>query len=418
MTHVRSFGRTGRAIAICSALALVSTVAACGGSPSGSTTSSTVAPASGGSSTGFKLSAPVKLGFLWEIQGESSVAVSDMQRGATLAVKEINAAGGVGGHEVTDFRQTLPPLDLQATVSDFLAAAGQNPTVMIGVPSPTQVPALARDISAAKIPVLVTDIGQPNDVNGVPGMSPYTWFLGNYDPQLINAGITYQVKDLGMNRIGIMAGNDSYGQEGVTYATKALASLGLKPFATQQFSEQATDLTSEVLAMKGANAVFNWAYPNPVALQLKTMYQQGMNIPTMTDESGSLVAGLNLAPADTLSKMSVAGPCNPANPSYSPSLATFVKAYQAAYQTPATPNSTWGYDGVYFAVRAIEAAKSSDPQKVQAAIPKVSMAAACGPFKADGAHILNHQATIITFSSLTAPVTSKVFQLSPTPAGG
>ena len=38
--------------------------------------------------SGLKLSSPIKLGFLWEIQGESQIATSQYQQGATLAVKE------------------------------------------------------------------------------------------------------------------------------------------------------------------------------------------------------------------------------------------------------------------------------------------------------------------------------------------
>ncbi len=362
---------------------------------------------------GLKLSKPISLGFLWEIQGESEIATSQYQQGATMAVNEINAGGGVGGQKVTWFRQTLPPLTLQKTVSDFVQAAGQHPTAMIGVASPTQATTLAADITNAKTPVFITDVGGPTDIWGGKGSSAYSWFLGNDTTELVTAALTYDVKTLHLKKIGLFGGNDAYGSNGVKKATAVLKANGLTPYAVEQFAETSTTLTSEVLAMKGAQGVFNWAYPTPVGAQLKQMAQAGINIPTVTDESGSLVASAKLAPATALTKMSVSGPCNTENPTYSPNLATFTKAFEKKYGTAPTPNATWGYDGVYFAVDSVVAAKSTTPVKVNNAVPKVSLTGTCGTYHADGAHILNHTAVIETFSTVTKPVTSKVMKLKP-----
>ena len=49
----------------------------------GLTLLSTAAPSGAASKSG-SLSQPVKLGFLWEVQGESSVAINDFQNGAKI----------------------------------------------------------------------------------------------------------------------------------------------------------------------------------------------------------------------------------------------------------------------------------------------------------------------------------------------
>jgi branched-chain amino acid transport system substrate-binding protein len=370
-----------------------------------------VATASAASSS----KSPVTIGLLWDIKGESSVDINDYQNGAMLAVKQLNKAGGVGGRKVIVFRQPLPPLDLQATVSDFLAAVGKKPTAMVGIPAPNQSQSLGTDITRAAIPVLTVDVGEPYDITGSPAGSDYAWFLGNYDPLISSSLTTYGVKDLGIKKMALLGGNDTYGQGGIDSATSTLKSLGQTPATVQQFSETATDLTPQVLAMKSSNAdgVFSWSYPNTIAVQLKQMAQNGVIIPTLAGTSAEIAAESGAVPAQTLSKLSIAVPCNFGDASYSKSVASFNKAYQAAYGTPGTINAAWAYDGVMTVARAVKIANSTDPAAVNKAIPKIaSTSAACGVLKADAAHVMNHQ---LVFAKFNGDGTNKTVKVSTLP---
>jgi branched-chain amino acid transport system substrate-binding protein len=360
---------------------------------------------------------PVTIGLLWDIKGESSVDINDYQNGAMLAVKQLNKAGGVDGRKVITFRQPMPPLDLQATVSNFLSAVAKKPTAMVGIPAPNQSQSLGTDITRAAIPVLTVDVGEPYDITGSPAASEYAWFLGNYDPLISSSLTTYGVKTLGIKRMALLGGNDTYGQGGIDSAKATLKKLGQTPATVQQFSETATDLTAQVLAMKSSNAdgVFAWSYPNTIAVQLKQMAQNGVIIPTLAGTSAEIAAQSGAVPASTLSKLSIAVPCNFGDTSYSKSVAAFNKAYQAAYGTPGTINAAWAYDGVMTVARAVKIANSTDPTAVNKAIAKTpSTNAACGVLKADAAHVMNHQLVFAKFNGDGSNKTVKVATLPAT----
>lgn len=365
----------------------------------GSTSGATSAGSGAGSSAGFTLSSPVTLGFLWEVKGESSVAIDDYQNGALMAINQINSAGGVGGKPVQWFREPSNPLDPQANLSDFLQAVGKKPAAMIGLAAPTQEEQLAGQITRAAIPVINTDTGDSFSANGTSGGSPYSWFIGPYNPGLVSAAIGYMTGSLHLSKIGLMGTNESYGNEGVQSAASALKAKGLKPFATGQYSPVATDLTQQVLQMKGADGVFDWGYPNPIAVQLNQFVQNGIDIPTMSSVSVDVAISGGLVKGQALSNLYVAQPCDLNAPGYSPKLATFVSAYKAKYGNVPSQNAAWAYDGVMLAVAAINAAKSDSPSAINKELGSITYAGTCGTYQADGANVLSHQAVISKYSS-------------------
>jgi ABC-type branched-subunit amino acid transport system substrate-binding protein len=361
----------------------------------------------------------VTIGFLWEVKGESPIAIDDYNNGANLAIKQLNAAGGLLGHPVKTFREKLPPLDLQATSSNFLAAVGKKPTALVGIPAPTQSTALGTAIQRAKIPTLAVDVGDPFDIPGSSAGSDYAWFMGNYDPDIAKSLVNYGLDDAGVNKMAIMAGNDTYGTGGAGWAKDALKAAGKTPATDQSFAETATDLTAQVLALKNSNAdgVFSWSYPNTVAVQMKQMAQNGIEITVLAGTSGALAVASGGIPASLLSKLAIAVPCNMQDTSYSSSVADFAKAYQAEYKTPASINAGWAYDGVMTVARAVKLANSNDPTAVNNAISKIpETSGACGVLKADEAHVLNHQLVIAKYNGEGTSKSAKVIKLEPASA--
>jgi branched-chain amino acid transport system substrate-binding protein len=390
------------------ALALAgAALAACS---SNSSSSSTTAASGSGSA--------VKLGLLWQIKGEGSYGQNDYQNGALLAINQINAAGGVNGKKVTWFREPVDPTNNQQTLSSFLTAVGQNPTAMVGLVAPTQVQALSSQITRGAIPLLVTTTSDTFDAYGAASGSKYLWFVGAYNPALATFGTNYLIKDLKLNQIGLMGTNESYGTEGVTTATATLSAAGLKPYATTPYSPAATDLTQEVLAMKGADGVLDWGYPSTIGVQLNQFVQNGINIPTMaSDAVDSTIAG-GLATGQALANLYASQPCDLTSPSYSKTLASFVSAFKAQYNYVPSQNAAWAYDGVNVAVAAIKKAGSTTPSDVNAALSTISVPGACSAtYKADPAHFMGHSEEISKFNSQGKSTVVKVATIPDVKAG-
>jgi branched-chain amino acid transport system substrate-binding protein len=411
--------RSRRSTTILAALSVAGIlgVTACGSSSSGSTAT----PSSGGSAastTGFKLSSPLTLGFLWEVKGEGAYGIDDYQDGATLAIDQINAAGGVGGLPVKSFRVATDPTNLQSTVASFLQAAGKKPSALLGMAAPTQVEAITSQLARAKTPLIATTTADLAFAHGGPSGSDYLWPIGASDPDTVNAGINYMIDTLHATKIGVMGTNEAFGNAAVAAAKKQLAVRGQKPYAVEQYGPTATDLTQQVLPMKGADAVLDWGYPNPLAVQLKQFAQNGIKIPTMSGTGIEVAIQANLVPKSELNNLYVNEPCNPAAPASS-AMSQFVTAYKAKYGTVPTQNAAYSYDAVKVAVAAAEQAKSADPGAINTAMKTVSVPnGACSAYKADGAQFLAHSAQITKYSSDGPPTVVKRITLPQTPDQG
>lgn len=394
-----------RRVALIGVVALATLAAACSGTSSDS--SSTSQP--GGGPSG-----PLRIGSLWEVSGESQVAVNDYENAALLAIEEINAAGGFGGQPVERYRVATSVLDFQKTTASFLQAVDQNPSVLVGFALPAQLQAINQQINRAQVPVIATTNAQPFLRLGAPAGSEYLWVAKSYDPDVITLGVDYFVDQLNLSKVGLMGTNESNGQEGINVAAAALQAQGLQPFATAQYPPTASDLTQQVVAMQGADGVLNWGFPNTVALQLRQFLANGLTIPTLTNDSAAIAVNSKLVEGPAIDKLYVTSNCNPADASYSPALAEFTRKYQARFGTPASTSAGIVYDAIYLALDAAKAAGSADPAAINAAMPQVKRPdGVCGTYEADAAHILNHQAVVSKYSADASSKTLEVKVLPP-----
>lgn len=400
-----------KALALIAGLAIIA--AACGGSDdSGSGSDTTNASGGSGGSSDATFDGPLRIATLWEVAGESAVGIDDYENAAQLALEEINDAGGVGGHPVELMRVATPVLDFQKTQAAFLEAVDKDPSVIVGFALPAQVQATSQHITRAQIPVLITTNGQPFLRFDSADSSPYLWGVKTYDPSIVTAGVDYFVEELGLSKIGIMATNETNGAEAVKAATAALAEHGLEPFAVAEYPPTSTDLTAQVLQMQGADGVVHWGFPNTVPVQLTQFLANGIDIPTMSNDSAGIAVASGLVSGEPIAKLYTTGSCNPGDPQNQVQ-ADFAKNYKEKYGTDATVSAGIVYDAIYLAVAAAEKAGSLDPEAINDAMPDVTRdEGACGVYKTDPAHMMNHEQMT---SKYEVDGTSKVLDITVIP---
>ncbi len=406
-TFTRPWAGRRRLLALVAAGLLLAT--ACSSSKSAGTATATTAPAgaaagsatTAGAST-LHLSKPVKLIMLAEIVGESPYAVNAYHYGASIAVDEINKAGGIGGQPIQYVRIPISPLDPQQANASYLKALDQSPTVIMGLPGAgTLLAGISSNVERGGVPVLDVSPGDETSRYGAKGTSQYAWMLEPYTPGTAEVATQFVVQDLGAKKVGLLGTNESYGTGGINSSKAALTAAGMQPFATKQYSPTASDLTPEVLAMKGADAVLDWGYPNPLAVQLNQFQQNGLDIPTLSGGSSAIVADNKLASGAAIAKLYAVLSCNPPGANTA-ALTAFATAYQQRWGEKATEEAASSYDGVYVAKAAIEAAGSTDPKAINDALGKVTVTdhiVCSSTYHADGAHNLDHEVTISSFAT-------------------
>lgn len=356
----------------------------------------------GGGSSSHGISGPIKLVGLWEVKGESPAAIDDYQNGAALAIEQITAAGGIAGKPVTLDRVPLSPSDPQKATSQFLQGVDKKPTMILGIPAATSVLAAKTQIDRAGIPLLATSSTTTPIRFGGPGGSKWLWLLQTYDGYKDQAAVKYATETLKASKIGLTGTSESYGTTNIADLTTALQAKSLKPFAVSKYAPNATDVTPTVLAMKGADAVITFAYPVPLAVQLRQFTQNGLNIPTIGSSSTNIAVQYKMVSGDPLKNVYSVVSCDPTQGSQRQLAKDFGTAYQQKYGTVPTDLAADAYDAVWVAKAAIEKAASTDPAAINKAMAEVTVTdkVVCSDgYHADGAHVLSHDVSVDKFAA-------------------
>ena len=406
--------RARRSIALVAATLVLSTVAFGDDDSSDDT--------GGGGSSGdgeLQLDDPVKIAFLWEVSGESANAVDFYQNSAEMAVDAINEAGGIGGHPVETVRISAPPLDLQKSQAAYLEALDEEPDIIVGFPSSGQVEAAQTNIERGGVPFL--SVASQNLKFGDEGISEYMWALLPAVDSIVGTTVEYMTEEAGYTDIGLMATTETFGTASTEAAKAALEEKDLDLAAERRYEPDATDLTEAVLAMKDVEAVMDWGFPNPMAVQLKQFQQNEVDIPTFMHSAAQVIVENELATGDAIAQLHASVPCNPTGTDR-PSLQEFTAAYQEEFGTSPSSSGTAAHDAIYIVKAAVEEAGGTDPAALNEALGSITVeedALVCNSeYHADGSHYLAHQVSVIQFAGDGTSTTKKTYTVPDVDAAG
>jgi len=305
----------------------------------------------------------IKIGMITPITGPAAEAGRYAQWGAGMAVDEVNAAGGVMGRKITlviEDDQTTNP----GAVTAFSKLSSQpDIPVFIGSIRSTQVHATEND---------VLKIGKP-------------MFIGGTDPTLTQAGNpwffrarpndSYSAKviaDFGVNTLklkkwAVINSTDAFGTNGSKALIDALKAFEIEPVLVQGYANQAPDFTPVVLAVRQSNADVIGSYftfEQDLGIFAKQLKQLGVTAPWVGSPSITNATALRLAGPALFGTYGIADFTSDS----SPEAKAFATKYLALHKVEADNQSSWTYDAVKLLARAMEDAKSTDPEPVRKAI--------------------------------------------------
>ncbi len=197
----------------------------------------------------------------------------DELRGAQLAVKAINAAGGVDGRKIefiAEDDQGRADLSViranklidQDKVSAMIACFGAGAT------------AYSENLRKGKVPLFgligSSAITQLNN--------PYIFRVLLGDPTIV-VGLADVLKKMGKKRVGVIYQGDTFGKGGASLLTQHAKANGYEIVSDETFPVQANlDLTPQLTRMRSTNpdAVVIWAGGPQSIVALKNIQQLGM----------------------------------------------------------------------------------------------------------------------------------------------
>jgi branched-chain amino acid transport system substrate-binding protein len=305
----------------------------------------------------------IKIGGIVPITGPAAEAGRFLQNGATLALEAINAKGGVLGKKlefVVEDDQTTNP----GAVLGFSRLVSRGDCVAYtGSIRSTQVNAIAPDVLKAAKPVM----------------------FGGTDPSLTQAGNPWLfrcrpndnysarvIADFGFNTLkktkwAIVHSTDAFGTGGMKALVENLTKLGIKPVLVQGYTNQQTDFTPVVLAVKQAepDVVSSYfTFETDLGIFARQLRQLGVTVPWVGSPSIINTTALNLAGRSLFGTYGVAD----YTPDSSPEAKAYATTYLSRFKAQPDNQSTWVYDALMILAKAINDAKSTDPQAIRKAI--------------------------------------------------
>jgi len=330
---------------LCSAAVLASVLGGCANK-------SSVNAVSGGRALGGANT--ITIGEYGSLTGDKSTFGHSTDNGVELAVKAINAAGGVNGHTLAvDVQDDAGTPDGASSVVKKIITSSK-PTAVIGEVASTLSIQAAPICNAAKVPMISPSSTNPK----VTQLGPYVFRVCFIDPFQGRAEAEFAFNNLHAKRAAILTDSGNDYSIGLTkFFTQSFTAAGGQVVVSQNYGKDDVDFTSQLTQIKAANPdiLFVPGYYGQVGPIAKQAHSVGLAVPLLGGDgwdSPKLIEGAG-GPGQALEGSYFTNHSSMTNPD--PAIQKFVSAYKAAYGNQ-QPDSlaALGYDSVGVLVDAIK----------------------------------------------------------------
>jgi branched-chain amino acid transport system substrate-binding protein len=322
----------------------------------------------------------LKLGAVNPSSGGLALYGDEVTRGYELAADWVNGKGGVLGRKVVIVRgNASTPQEGISAVEQFVS--GDKVDALIG----TYISAVASAASEAALNYNklywdtnalaqeLTERGLPNYIRSGPSANVFAADSTEVVLKLVAATLGKSPKDL---KVWIEHEDSIYGTSIAKEQERILKAAGVQVVGNGAHSFKSIDLTDSILRAKNTapDVWINTGYIPDTNLLLRTARDQGFRPGAMIAVgTGDTYETLDALGKDSLEGMLVVSyPRYDMNPKYGPGIEDYLKAYRARFgKDPIAPQSMAAFVGAKILFKAIQAAGSTDMDKVRAAAVKL-----------------------------------------------
>ncbi|WP_367848857.1 ABC transporter substrate-binding protein [Rhodoferax sp. WC2427] len=284
---------------------------------------------------------PVKFAGIMELSGSGATPGTNFNNGVKLAVKEINASGGILGRQI-DYQ----PADSQTNpaVAKALAqkAIDGNAYVVLG------------PVHSGSMLVTMSETQRANVTNFTGGEAagitqqgnPYV-FRSSFTQLISMPKVARYIKDsVKAGSVAVMYTNNDYGKGGHDAMLKALEAQGIKVAADVPTDPQQIDFSAAVLKVKqsGADALFLYTLEEESARALRELRKQGYAKPIIGETTAVSQKTIELAGESANGMLGHVGLTVDAP---EPRIKAFDARFQSEYKYKSEHNGMKGYISVY-----------------------------------------------------------------------
>ncbi len=291
-----------------------------------------------------------------ELSGAGATVGTNWRNAVDLAVKEINAKGGILGRTV-DVKHYDTQTNPGVSKAVITKALDDNPYVVLG-------PIFS---GSTKVNMVVTQRAEIPQITGseaadITQQGNGYIFRTSFGQQASMPKLANSLKDeVKASSVALVWVNNDFGKGGRDSALKEFQRKGIKVSADLSTEQQQVDFAPEVAKVKAANADALFVYLNEEesARLLIELRKQGYDKPVVGETTLLNQKVIELAgPAAN----GVRGHVGLTADAPVPAIQEFAKRYEAAYGAKPDHNAIKGYTAVYIVKEITERTKSFDPK--------------------------------------------------------
>jgi branched-chain amino acid transport system substrate-binding protein len=308
----------------------------------------------------------IKIGEYASLTGKEASFGQQSHKGLTLAIEELNAAGGVLGKKlelITEDNQTKP--GESATAVKKLISRDKVVALIGEVASGRSLEA-APIAQAAKIPMIAPAATNPK----VTQTGNYNFRVCFIEPFQGTVMAKFAQTDLKAKKVAVLSSvSNAYSVGLAKFFKETFTANGGIIVSEKNFSEGDKDFRAQLTAVKaaGADAVFVPSYYTEAALIARQARDLGLNVPFFGGD-GWVADQLLEIGGEALNGCYYSTHFSPEN--QDPVVQAFVKKFKARWGANENPDAfaALGYDAAYVLVDAIKRAGSTEGPKLRNAL--------------------------------------------------
>ena len=308
----------------------------------------------------------IRIGEYASLTGKEASFGQQSHKGLTLAIEEINAAGGALGRKLelfTEDNQTKP--GESATAAKKLISRNKVVALIGEVASGRSLEA-APIAQAAKIPMIAPAATNPK----VTQTGNYIFRVCFIDPFQGTVMAKFAQNDLKAKRVAILSSvSNAYSVGLAKFFKETFVANGGFVVSEKNFSEGDKDFRAQLTAVKaaGVDAIFVPSYYTEAALIARQARDLGLTVPLFGGD-GWVADQLLEIGGDALNGCYYSTHFSPEN--QDPVVQAFVKKFKARWGANENPDAfaALGYDAAFVLVDAIKRAGTTDGPKLRDAL--------------------------------------------------
>lgn len=307
----------------------------------------------------------ITIGGIVALTGNTAFYGINWQRGLTLALEEVNAAGGIPGLGKLEIIMEDDASDPQSAVNAANKLIDRdNVPMILGSTSSASTLAIVPVVTQAQVPLLnslssspaITQQGSKYVFRTMIRSSTAARFLAQ-------ATMEYFQSD----KIAIIYETGEYGRAAAEEYEKALKALGIEPLVILSYNPGDRSFTTQLLQIKAVEAeiVATFGYFTEVGLMLKQADELGVDFITIGTDPLSSPKIIELA-GERSNKVYFTTLFSSNNPD--PRVQDFVAKFQSRYNEIPEFTAAAGYDTIYLAADVLTRAGKAEPEAIREAL--------------------------------------------------